>query len=197
MPWLWLHTVTDPPSQRAIAQLGAIDACATNGRLNSAVSVRVAMAAAPGSGCSTTGCGSDGAASRKDRRSRSSGSGPGESASFHRAARATRRAARSAARSVSATTPTNEPSCTSRSPRPSRMAGSSLSSAAAEGGRTTRPNSMPGSTRSWMNRGRPVTLSGRSSRGAGRPATVHSAGGRAGTGAPAARSSMSAVASDQ
>ena len=37
MPWLWLQTVTRPPSQRAIAQLGAIDACARNGRLNSAL----------------------------------------------------------------------------------------------------------------------------------------------------------------
>ena len=44
MPWLWLHTVTESPSQRAIAQLGATDAWARNGRVNSAVSVRAAVA---------------------------------------------------------------------------------------------------------------------------------------------------------
>ena len=32
MPWLWHHTVTQPSSQRAIAQLGATDAWARNGR---------------------------------------------------------------------------------------------------------------------------------------------------------------------
>ena len=39
-PWLWLHTVTASSSQRAIAQLGAIEAWARKGRVNSAVSVR-------------------------------------------------------------------------------------------------------------------------------------------------------------
>ena len=67
-----------------------------------------------------------------------------------------------------------------RAARPATPAGRSAAARRpawrrAPGGRITRPNTMPGSTRSCRNRGRPVALSGRSSRGALRPATDHSA----------------------
>ena len=128
--------MTDPPSQRAIAQLGATDAWARNGRVNSAVSVRVAGPAASVPGWSTTVWACDGAASKNPRRSRASGS---DGLVRHRAARATRPAARSAARSVSATTPRNEPSRTSTVSRPRSRSASPVRSAARAGGRTTRP----------------------------------------------------------
>ena len=107
-------------------------------------------------------------------------------------------AAVTAARSVSAITPRNEPSRTcattpagrSASPTPSRVA-------AGAGGRITRPNSMPGSIWSCRKRGRPVALSGRSIRGALRPATRHWAGGLAAAVSCAARSRRVASSSDQ
>ena len=185
MPWLCDHTVTASPSHRATAQLGATEACAMNGRLNSAASRRVTRPAAARSRRCTTGCACAGAASRKPFRSRSSGS---ESRTVHRAARASRAAAATAARSVSAITARKFPLRTwAAVPGGWPRSGTSTSVASTAGGRTTRPNSMPGSTRSCRNRGRPVTLSGRSMRGTLRPATDHRAGGLAAAPGAAAR----------
>ena len=194
-PWLCAHTLTCPPSQQAIAQLGAIEPCAMNGRVNSAARVWRTCAAACASSRRTTGWSSVGWDSRKPFRSSSSGS---DSRTVHRAARASCLAAVTAARSVSAITPRNEPSRTcattpagrSASPTPSRVA-------AGAGGRITRPNSMPGSIWSCRKRGRPVALSGRSIRGALRPATRHWAGGLAAAVSCAARSRRVASSSDQ
>ena len=173
-PWLWLQTVTRCPSQRATAQLGAIEAWARYGRVNSAPMVRATAAAASSSCDSSTVTTCAGADSRNAFRSRSSGR---DGVSSHRAAPATARADATAARSDGATTPRKEPSRTVTTPPGSGGSPSPARDAAGAGGRMTRPYSMPGRTRSCRNRGRPVTLSGMSSRAALRPATDHRAGG--------------------
>ena len=199
-PWLCVHTVIRgaPPgslSQRAIAQLGAIDACAMNGRVNSAWWVLRTRAAAAGSCRRSTGWSSVGWLSRKPFRSRSSGSA---GRTVHRAARASRAAAVTAIRSWLASTPRNEPSrSTASTPSGRSTAATSSSVAAGPGGRITRPNTIPGSTRSCRNRGRPVALSGRSIRGALRPATDHWLAGLAAATPAAARSSRPGSSSDQ
>ena len=185
-PWLWLQTVTCGPSQRAMAQLGAIEAWARNGRVNSASRVRATAAAASLSCRSSTVTTCAGADSRNPFRSRSSGS---DTVTFHRAAPATARADATAARSDGATTPRKEPSRTVTTSPGSGGSPGAARDAAGAGGRMTRPYRMPGRTRSCRNRGLPVTLSGMSSRAALRPATDHRAGALAGSGSPAARSS--------
>ena len=125
-----------------------------NGLVYSAAQARLTWAAASGSGCRTTGWTSVGWDSRKPFRSSSSGS---DSRTVQRAACASRSAAVTAIRSDPAITPRNEPSRTCATTPAGRSAWPIPSSVAAgAGGRITRPNSMPGSTRSCRNRGRPV-----------------------------------------
>ncbi len=105
---------------------------------------------------------------RRARPPRSSSSGR-VSASSHVAAAARAARARSASSSRSPTTPRNEPSRTSRTPGAAQPSGSPTSRAAGDGGRSTRPWRRPSGRRSVRNRGRPSTLSGRSTRGASVP----------------------------
>ena len=196
-PWLWLQTVTSGPSQHAMAQLGASDAWARKGRVKSASSVRATEPAAASSCRSSTVTACAGADSRNPFRSRSSGR---DGVTFHRAAPATARAAAAAVRSAGAITPRKEPSRTVTTPAGSAGSPRPASDAAGPGGRMTLPYRMPGRTRSCRNRGRPVTLSGMSSRAALRPATDHRSGALAGRGSPASRPSRpdpAGPASDQ
>src|ERR1039457_1175017 len=178
MPWLCVQTVIASPSQRAMAQLGAMEAWARNGRVNSAESRWLTRAVASSSWRSMMVSTCAGWDVRKVFRSPSSGR---DSRSVHRAASASIPAAVTAIRSDSAITPRNDPSRTWVSTPAGRSAAPTWSSVApGPGGRTTRPNTMPGSTRSCRKRGRPVTLSGRSSRWALCPATGHRPGGLGG-----------------
>ena len=204
-PWLWVHTVirgvpSGPLSQRAIAQLGAIEAWAMNGRVNSACQERRTRAAASGSRRPATAWSSVGWLSRKPFRSRSSGS---DSRTVHRAARASRAAAATAIRSWRASTPRNEPSRSTASTPSGRSAGAEP---VQRGGRAGRPDD-PAEHHARQHQvvqepgaaGRPCPA-GRS-RGALRPATDHRLGrlgrhgvaGRPGPAGPARSASSSSA----
>ena len=169
-----------PSDHCAMAQEGAIDACAMNGREYSRRRVRDLARR------------TDRRLARVDRRGLDRlALDPGAQVGLVRQrlarcpgrglAEPRRRAAR-AASSVSATTPTKLPSRTTATTpgTPCAAASSSaVSVAPGDGGRSTRPCSMPGSTRSWMKRGRPNTLSGMSRRAAAVPADA-ARGGRLG-----------------
>src|ERR1039458_3735075 len=165
MPWLCVQTVIASPSQRAMAQLGAMEAWARNGRVNSAESRWLTRAVAPSSWRSMMVSTCAGWDVRKVFRSPSSGR---DSRSVHRAASASIPAAVTAIRSDSAITPRNDPSRTWVSTPAGRSAAPTWSSVApGPGGRTTRPNSVPG--RAVEQAGlvqRPVGQAGRAQGGA-------------------------------
>ncbi len=150
MPWLCDHTSTRPSGcQSATAQLGAIDACATNGRRYVADTVvpeiPVGVAVPSLTPSSTTSIVSCGPARRNASRASSSGS---VSVSAQPALARTRSAARSTAASSGPATARNDPSRTTVMPSPATPASRSTSRAPGEGGRSTRANHWPGNRRS-------------------------------------------------
>ena len=200
-PWLCVHTVirgvpSGPLSQRAIAQLGAIEACAMNGRVNSAcrsgwhpgrrgrvvaLHHRLVLGGLAEQEALQVPLVGQRLADRPPGRPGQPGRG-GHRDPVPAGQHAEERAV---------------PQHVASTPSGRSTAATPSSVAAGPGGRITRPNTMPGSTRSCRNRGRPVALSGRSRRGALRPATDHWLAGLATAGSAAARSSRPGSSSVQ
>ena len=143
MPWLCDRTRTPSSSQTASPALGAIEAWTRNGREYDASTSVVPEPGAPAS--SRTGTSSWVPDLSQVERSSASGR---RSRSSQTTSSASRASARSTSASRSPTTPTNEPSRTSLTPGALHPSGTERSAAPTEGGRRTRPWSIPSGLRS-------------------------------------------------